>query len=83
MRFHISVVLADGLIGQGTFTLSNGPQRVLLLNKKGTEQGQYLLQNCLTKSTDVAVPFPHLPYSAFWLLQVRLCSVCLVELDLA
>lgn len=33
-------LLADGLIGQGTFTLSNGPQRVLLMNKKGTEQGQ-------------------------------------------
>lgn len=30
---------ADGLIGQGTFRLTNGPQRVLLMNKKGTEQG--------------------------------------------
>ncbi|DBA70302.1 hypothetical protein WJX79_010739 [Trebouxia sp. C0005] len=33
-------LLADGLIGQGTFTLSSGPQRVVLLNKKGLEQGQ-------------------------------------------
>ncbi|KAL3149454.1 hypothetical protein ABBQ32_002242 [Trebouxia sp. C0010 RCD-2024] len=33
-------LLADGLIGQGTFKLTNGPQRVLLMNKKGTEQGQ-------------------------------------------
>lgn len=33
-------LLADGLIGKGTFQLNNGPQRVLLMNKKGTEQGQ-------------------------------------------
>ena len=38
---HEGLLRADGLIGQGTFTLSNGPQRVLLMNKKGTEQGQY------------------------------------------
>ena len=44
---HLSDLLwlcssADGLIGQGTFKLSNGPQRVVLLNKKGLEQGMHI-----------------------------------------
>ena len=46
---HALRLRADGLIGQGTFTLSNGPQRVLLMNKKGTEQGEPFVVKLSTK----------------------------------